>query len=116
MQNAEIGGLAGAIMSPLTVGSPIASGLASQGIKGLPAAILNNIPVFGSWSALNAGLSSEAQGKVPTPAYLGENFGLGALVGTALPALGSGLSTAFPSITKLFTPALCPPCLPVLAL
>ncbi|MCL4373252.1 hypothetical protein M1367_00030 [Candidatus Marsarchaeota archaeon] len=91
--NAETGGLTGAILSPLTVGSPIASWLASKGITGLAGQILNNIPVYGSWSALNAGLSSEAQGKVPTPAYLGENFGLGALVGAAMPIGGRVLSS-----------------------
>ena len=91
-QNAETGALTAAALAPLTVGSPIADWLASRGVTGIPAQILNNIPVYGSWSALNAGLSSEAQGNVPTPAYLGENFGIGAALGTAMPFIGAGLS------------------------
>ena len=93
VQNAETGGLTAAMMAPLAVGSPIADWLASKGITGLSAQILNNIPVFGSWSALNAGLSSEAQGSVPTPAYLGENFGEGAALGAAIPIGGRLLSS-----------------------
>jgi hypothetical protein len=91
-QNAETGALTSAIMSPLTVSSPIADLLASRGITGLTGQILNNIPVYGSWSALNAGLSSEAQGSVPTPAYLAENFGTGAAMGVAMPLISFGLS------------------------
>ena len=92
-QNAEAGALTAAMMAPLAEGFPLANFLASKGITGLAGQILNDIPVYGSWAALNAGLSSEAQGKVPTPAYLGENFGMGALVGAALPIGGRLLSS-----------------------
>ena len=92
LQNAETGALTGAIISPLVAEAPLYNTLASRGFEGLPSQIISNIPTFGSWAALNSGLSAEAQGNVPSPLYLGENFGLGAAVGAALPFVGVGLS------------------------
>ncbi|MGC8495901.1 MAG: hypothetical protein ACP5MX_01690 [Candidatus Micrarchaeia archaeon] len=60
LQNVETGGLTGLIMAPFAVGSPIADWLATKGVTGLPSQIINNIPVYGSWSTLNTGLSGIA--------------------------------------------------------
>ncbi|MGC8580547.1 MAG: hypothetical protein ACP5MB_10910, partial [bacterium] len=94
----------GLIMSPFAVGSPIADWLATKGITGLPAQILNNIPVYGSWSALNTGLSGIAQGQVPTLGQEAESFGLGAALGVAVPTIGKLFGMAFPRVAGWFSP------------